>query len=765
MPVAVSYPGVYIQEVPSGSRAIAGVPTSVAAFVGYTARGAVNEATQIFSFADFERRFGGLSLDSDLSYAVNHFFLNGGATAYIVRTAAGAAAASVGLLTAPGGTLTLTAAATSEGAWGNSLFLTVDYATSNPASLFNITVRELIERNGRLVEARVETHRNLSMNAFSGNYAVDAVNAGSDLIGLTDADAAVAGRGESRSGTLAALPAALGDDVRRLAISIDGGPFYEFDAFDAGAVPASLAALAGSIESRVQALEPGNPAFSGFNCDIDASQIRARSGTSNDQRSSVTFAPASIRSAAAPLTLGLANGGRETSAAAAVRPAQTGTVSDRIADFSALVFADPEPMTVNLIDAGNTTIASMALVLQDSGAATPINAPTSLEEARASIQRQMAASANPAFSQARVAVVDGLLVVTPSGATASNRFEFTGNGADLLRLSNANSAIPNVAASQLGTGPSVQAQQAGTPGNDGTPPSLNEIQGSRAAKSGMYALEDADLFNILNLAGVSDAGVLANAIAYAEERRSMILIDMPATVNDFDEARNWINDPANAGLRHRNAVSYFPRVRLADPLQKNRLRTFANSGLMAGLYARTDAARGVWKAPAGIEARLRGVQALEYVLSDPENGVLNPLGLNALRTFPVTGSVSWGARTLVGADALASEWKYVPVRRIALFIEESLYRGTQFVVFEPNDEPLWSQIRLSVGAFMNNLFRQGAFQGSTPQEAYFVRCDSTTTTQADIDLGIVNIHVGFAPLKPAEFVIISIQQIAGQGQA
>ena len=176
--------------------------------------------------------------------------------------------------------------------------------------------------------------------------------------------------------------------------------------------------------------------------------------------------------------------------------------------------------------------------------------------------------------------------------------------------------------------------------------------------------------------------------------------------------------------------------------------------MVAGLYARTDARRGVWKAPAGIEATLTGVQALDYVLSDPENGVLNPLGLNALRSFPVFGSVAWGARTLRGADALTDEWKYVPVRRIALFIEESLYRGTQFVVFEPNDEPLWAQIRLSIGSFMNNLFRQGAFQGKTPQEAYLVRCDSTTTTQADIDLGIVNIIVGFAPLKPAEFVII-----------
>ena len=159
-----------------------------------------------------------------------------------------------------------------------------------------------------------------------------------------------------------------------------------------------------------------------------------------------------------------------------------------------------------------------------------------------------------------------------------------------------------------------------------------------------------------------------------------------------------------------------------------------------------------------------GVRELAYRMTDGENGRLNPLGVNALRTFPVTGNVVWGARTMRGADRLASEWKYIPVRRLALFMEESLYRGTQWVIFEPNDEPLWAQIRLNVGAFMHNLFRQGAFQGSTPRDAYFVKCDAETTTQNDIDRGIVNLLVGFAPLKPAEFLIIRISQIAGDIQ-
>jgi phage tail sheath protein FI len=215
-----------------------------------------------------------------------------------------------------------------------------------------------------------------------------------------------------------------------------------------------------------------------------------------------------------------------------------------------------------------------------------------------------------------------------------------------------------------------------------------------------------------------------------------------------------------SGVLRKNAALYFPRVRMADPELGGALESFPPCGVIAGVMARTDAERGVWKAPAN--QALLGVSELTVKLTDGENGRLNPQGVNCLRTFPVIGHVVWGARTLDGADALASEWKYVPVRRLALFLEESLYRGTQWVVFEPNDEPLWAQIRLNVGAFMQNLFRQGAFQGTTPREAYFVKCDKETTTQNDINLGIVNILVGFAPLKPAEFVIIRIQQIAGE---
>lgn len=307
-------------------------------------------------------------------------------------------------------------------------------------------------------------------------------------------------------------------------------------------------------------------------------------------------------------------------------------------------------------------------------------------------------------------------------------------------------------------------------GVDGSRGTATDLVGLESAKSGIYALLDVDLFNLLSIPETFDmttaevAGVIPEAIALAEKRRAFYIVDAPSTLA-LDTIGPWVSSQLSSqGLAARNAATYFPAVRIVDPLASLRPRAIAPSGTLAGVYARTDAQRGVWKAPAGTDATLNGVFDLTAPLNDIENGRINPKGVNALRSFPAYGRVAWGARTARGDDAQADEYKYVPIRRLALFLEESLYRGTQWVVFEPNDEPLWAQIRLNLGAFMNGLFRQGAFQGKTPQEAYFVKCDKETTTQADRNLGIVNILVGFAPLKPAEFVVLTIQQIAGDLQ-
>jgi phage tail sheath protein FI len=278
-------------------------------------------------------------------------------------------------------------------------------------------------------------------------------------------------------------------------------------------------------------------------------------------------------------------------------------------------------------------------------------------------------------------------------------------------------------------------------------------------------LLQADLFNLLCLPPFAPDGdmadtVIAAAATFCEERRAMLVVDSPVGWTTTAQAVSGI--ATGVGTTSKNAAIYFPRLRQKNPLRENQFEDFVSCGSVAGVMSRTDATRGVWKAPAGLDATLKGVPALSVPLTDAENGQLNPLGVNCLRVMPAAGRVVWGARTMEGNDRLASEWKYVPVRRLALYLEESLYRGTQWVVFEPNDEPLWAQIRLNIGAFMHSLFRQGAFQGTTPKDAYFVKCDKETTTQDDINRGIVNILVGFAPLKPAEFVVIKIQQMAGE---
>lgn len=301
--------------------------------------------------------------------------------------------------------------------------------------------------------------------------------------------------------------------------------------------------------------------------------------------------------------------------------------------------------------------------------------------------------------------------------------------------------------------------------SDGSELTIQDYDASLTNKTGIYALEKADLFNLLCIPPFSpatdvDKDLWSKAATYCAKRRAILLVDAPRGWKTVDHAKTKLD--SEVALTHENAALFFPRLVQPNPLASGYLEMFAPCGAVAGVFARTDAQRGVWKAPAGLDATLMGVPQLSVILTDAENGMLNPLGINCLRAMPPAGRVVWGARTRKGDDRLADQWKYIPVRRLALLIEESLYRGTQWVVFEPNDEPLWAQIRLNAGAFMHSLYRQGAFQGSTPSQAYFVKCDKETTTQDDINRGIVNILVGFAPLKPAEFVIIKISQMAGQ---
>ena len=652
MSVSVTYPGVYIQEIPSGVSTIVGVATSIGAFVDTFVSGELNTPVQLLSFSDFERAFGGLSINSEASYAIQQFFLNGGTEAYAVRvtsaTAGNAAtAAAIGLAAQSGGTAVLIATALNPGQAGDNMIIDVDYGTLQPSTQFNLTVTQLSTTGGVTTVSAVETYRNLVQDLTQPNDATAMVNAGSQLIVLSGE---VKGERPAQTGTasgpLTTIAALNLSGTETVTVTLNGSSVGTTPGL--GGKPASFGALATTLQSQIRALTGGQAALPNATVSVVGST------------SSTVWLVVDSGNAAA------------------------GDV-------------------VGLTDAGG-------------GIATKLG-----------------------FTAARQNVQHYAL-----GGTAAH--------AQVL--------------------PGAQQQQ----GGDGTWDPVGDaagvaeaLIGDPNAKTGIYALLDVDLFNILcipatmNLPDTQAAAVMTAATALCTQRRAMYLLDVPqqATSRDTVPAiQAWLD--ANATLRSRNAALYFPRADIPDPLNGLRLRKVAPSGTIAGLYARIDGSRGVWKAPAGTEAQLTGVQQLEYKLTDPENGVLNPVAINCLRVFPVYGSVCWGARTLNGADQMEDDYKYVPVRRLALYIEESLYRGTQWAVFEPNDTPLWSALRLNIGTFMQTLFRQGAFQGSTPQQAYFVICDASTNPQSSINLGIVNVLVGFAPLKPAEFVVLQIQQMAGQ---
>jgi phage tail sheath protein FI len=502
--VTVTYPGVYIQELPSGVRTIVGVSTSNTAFVDYFLRGPVGIPTQVASFAEFQRRFGGLCLDSEASYGVYQYFMNGGQLATIVRLASGAFEASVELPTEeygkPGKLVVLSV---SPGTWSNNLQVSVSYPqpAASGSLRFNLFVQELVNQN----VVNQESYYNLTMDPTDPNYAKALIGEVSTLISLDDSDAPT-------------RPAA----------------------------------------TKWTSLSGGSPGV---------------------------------------------------------------TPASDTKDWATLV--------KDALDGPLNTSHYNILCL-------PI---TSL-------------------------------------------------------------------------------------------------------------FEDSEA-----------SAVLTAAQNACETARAFFLVDPPASITSAGKLTEWV---AATGIQQSSSRAfsaiYFPRLNIADPLMQYRQRSVGPSGTLAGIYARTDANRGVWKAPAGTDAGLNGAQ-VNYVLTNTDSGTLNQQGLDALRNFPVFGNVVWGTRTLDGADQLASDYKYVPVRRLTSYIEMSLLNGTQWAVFEPNDEILWASLRLAVNNFMAPLAQRGAFYD------YFVRCDATTTTQIDINNGVCNIIVGFAPVKPAEFIVIQIQQLAGQAAA
>ncbi len=789
MPVVPTYPGVYIEEIPSGVHTITGVATSIAAFVGYTEQGPVNQPVHIFSYADYERAFGGLTIDSPLSYAVNQFFANGGSEAYVVRVAHGATSAAL-VLTAADETAMIDITAASDGVWGNFVQIDIDYNTSNPDSYFNLKATQYVSQNGQMVPGVSETYRNLSMSLMNPNYFIPTINGGSRLI-LVALDPPIAanpaayftGFGYSQSGAIT-LPINITAQNNTFVVSVDGGAPQQLTLPLGNLVTLNDVKVALSSNTALGALS------SPPQVTIIGTGVKVQSVNSG-QASAVQFTNASANDACKVLMLGLANGGIEVEGAAMARPVPNGNLGGALPASLAALPANGT-IHIDLFQAGSSSAKNTPspLSLPLWGAGTPTaSTPTSVNDLVTAMNAAFTTATNLALAGTKVEVDTLLgnsrLRIVPGSQQANMYFKIADSGdgtSPTLNLTTpappppktltppAPDSVTSFGHYTLGSGAgdaNVPWVSSATSGNNGGTPTAASDYGDPLTKTGFYSLDTIDIFNILCFPDVADNTTInsvlyPNALEYCTLHRAMMIVDLPSSIKAITDAQNWMSGPGS-GILDSHAVAYFPRMMEADPLQNGNVHQFPNCGAMAGIWARTDAQRGVWKAPAGTQANILGVTGTTYRMNNQENGVLNPLGLNCLRTFPVFGTVVWGARTMRGADALTDDYKYVPVRRLALFLEESLYRGTQWVVFEPNDEPLWAQIRLNVGAFMHSLFAQGAFAGQTPKDAYFVKCDDETTTPLDQDLGRVNIIVGFAPLRPAEFVIIQIQQIVSAG--
>jgi len=793
MPISPTYPGVYIEEVPSGVRTIMGVATSITAFFGQAKEGPINKAIRLLSYSDYERNFGSPHPHSELATSVRLFFQNGGADCYVVRLVKeGTGVKASVVVKNEKGIDVMQLTAKEIGTWGNELAVEVDYDTSQPEETFHLRVYR-IAADGTLKAS--EEFLNCSADIDSPRFPPKLLTQASKLVDCahtfaTDqayrAAATDSGYSEARRpfsddlqgrNELAALTAKHNNtSTSHFMLSVDGSAYFEVDLEDAFVANVTEQEIIDTIKGRINtALPPAlvnsvQPSFEILVPKKDGPPevpalkvLRLKSNTGSHR--SIVIQPASSKNLASVLMLGTAQGGIERSRYAPLRPAGSG------------IFLKLDNLN-SLADLSQNHFSKIALDSQE------IDLGTKLQTTSASDKWYMGYVApgqkNSDGIREKLAIV--ARAISDAGIGWSARL--AGSRLVLQKRSGPNFAIGQIATSFANDiagffatntrfyslGMALGAfQNAAQSGVEGDPPDVGSYKGKESNHTGFYALDLVDLFNLmvipkdLLLSEDDYRDLWKPASAYCAAHRAFLLIDPPDSwSSSYLEAvapSKGIRSLRTGVVKDYSAV-FYPRVKVRD---NGLIRTVGSSGAVAGLMARIDSSRGVWKAPAGTEAAFVEVSDLDVLLTDMENGVLNKEGINCLRSFPV-GIVNWGARTMDGADDFASEWKYIPVRRLALYIEESLYRGTKWVVFEPNDEPLWAQIRLNVGAFMHDLFTQGAFQGTTPRDAYFVKCDKETTTQNDINKGIVNIVVGFAPLKPAEFVIIKIQQIAGQIQ-
>jgi phage tail sheath protein FI len=755
-------PGVYPQELDSGVRSIVGAPTSVALFVGPTPSGIDLLPQRVANFGDFQRLYGGLAQSSFLSYSVLHFFSNGGGEAFVMRVPPdGSKPAQSGLKGDGISERVALVRARSNGACGNGIYLEfdsfglgVDIAATARPTKFNLTVRD--RANGRT--ERFGGLTTVASNARSPDSVLNDPSTGSGLVSFRLDSAGKAA--PAPTGTIVKLP-----DIQNpgTVVTVPSKIKLQIEVFDASGTPDPTL---GFVLDDLEVFKPSErkplSRLELLNRTVAALNFAIRSDpTSKRKMQDLTIEGTLMEGGDYALLRISAPDGRDYKSRifdAVVKLSQATTAAISTASNSSSTTGATPGNTADTIV--NATTDNPSGNISDTIANDTI--------ANGTTDSTSANTSDTIANAANGATAAGSPVAQPISHTqwlseyTDSSFGVKARPARLFLGANYPSDLidSGLVDGRSATDKGADGDASGQPSDDAFLKAVQAIDG-RDAFFNTLCLPDlvrSQPSDPRNPFYGSAASIYAEAARICGRKFAFLIVDPPPNITDAGAALGW--KTLKIGFQSSFAGAWFPNIRVDDPLVKGAIRSHPPSGAIAGLIARMDAEVGVWQAPAGTDAAINGSYGPSLVLSDDEHGLLNPIGLNCIRQFPIYGTVGFGSRTIDGADMMASDWKYVPVRRTSNYILRTLSDNLRWAVHKPNGEELWSQLRISVNGFMAGLFRQGAFKGTSSRDAYFVRCDASTTSATDIDNGVVNIVIGFAPLKPAEFVVVSLSQIA-----
>ena len=814
MPAQVSYPGVYIEEIDSGNSTVTGVATAITAFIGRAPQGPVDDPITITSMASFQQRFGGVTLGYPLTYAVKDFFQNGGSEAIIVRrfieqkgekhfaktlvplankdkkakaeivipnsdkkatcTINGFTFTSK-LIGEQGNKTKIKMEKYNAGRDGENLKKYIGDIEKTAGNLFNLTVTD--EKGIDVIYQCVTFVKDKSNNIIKILLGEKKYCSGEVLVAKSASSVINSVEGEF-SGLIVDVEQNFTGGTNLHALTLE--------ALDGGA-------LGNAISIKLdKAEEDGLVAQAKFGNTAITTNLFNLSAIFNDNGSPVIeefkYLTLDISNKKCPNYVGNAllieSGSDPKTPAEKIKSHLIRFINNTVVINDLVNF----PKTVQMTGGEDKkTPTGITLIAKNPGtwandikiAIDTIGISDQVADIYTKKYKQHKLSKEDLFNFSIIInkkVVESYQCVTVKGENdVAIRLDKQLKQNSILLSVDKETTFPiNAKITALTFNAIAVNKNAITYNVDAkaTDSALlakkDDYLGDKNARTGLYALENVDIFNTLCIppddyddgdkCDEALTAINADASAFCESKRAIFITEPLRAWTKKASAGDWSKiQPTDLGINGesaRYACSYFPNVRMADANMDDHEAVFSNCGVIAGIFAKNDLNRGIWTAPAGQTAGMVGVKGLEVAINDADNGQLNPLGINCLRNFPVVGPVVWGDRTLRGADMLSDDYKYLSVRRLTNYIELSLQRGTQWAVFESNDESLWSQLRLSIGGFMGDLAKQGAFY------SYKVICDGSTTTPDDIDKGIVNVSILFSPVKPAEFVVLKFQQTA-----